>query len=412
MAGEEGRMMDKVINKPQFKDLFRSATIYLVAGLFIFSTTFSINIDSLSAANLTDLYKQQSSASTVIRQSTAAAQAKKAEADKLAQDVKKIDSDISAIQAKINETQSQIDETEKSILETENQIKQKEEELKIQIGNRNEAIKVIYENSRTNTFEVVLGSDNLSDVINHNEYIDALEQKIESTIDEINKLKKEMEQKKSDLETRREELNKLADQQTAYKQGLASQQKQKSVLLGDAKSQQKDYEKQVAEAKKLESQVQAEIAKTIAAQNSSSSGGVSARDKGTSAVGFMWPMDYKYISCYFGESSPFQASHTGIDLANTIGTPIYAASDGTVIFAGTSPLGESVGYGRYVIIGHNARYSTLYGHMMSYNISVGQEVKRGQTIGYEGNTGWSTGPHLHFEVREYGSAMNPMNYLP
>lgn len=389
----------------------RSASIILLAGLFVFVSCFQFVIPSSQAANLTDLYSKQSKLSEQIRQNTAAAKAKKEEADKLAKDVAKINADMSAIQAKMNQTQSEITETEDSIAQTQADITKKEEELKAQIGNRNEAIKVIYENSRTNTFEIIIGSDNLSEVINHNEYVDALEQKIEATIAEITRLKDDLEKKKSELEKKKEDLNNLQGQQQAYKQGLAVQQQEKKELLGDAKSQQKDYDRQVAESKKLNDQVQAEISSIIAAQNSSNRG-VVARDRGTSSVGFMWPMDYKYISAYFGESTPFQSSHSGIDLVNIMGTPVYAASDGTVIFVGHSPLGADVGYGNYIIIGHNARFSTLYGHLINFNIGVGQEITRGQVIGFEGSTGWSTGPHLHFEVREYNTPGNPMSYLP
>jgi murein DD-endopeptidase MepM/ murein hydrolase activator NlpD len=140
-----------------------------------------------------------------------------------------------------------------------------------------------------------------------------------------------------------------------------------------------------------------------------------AKDRGTSSVGFQWPTDYKYISTYFGGSTPFQpgGGHGGLDLANASGTPIYAASDGTVTAEKRMMInGSYYAYGQYIVIGHNARWSTLYGHLQSFAVSEGQEVKRGQVIGYMGSTGWSTGPHLHFEIWDYSSRVNPLSYLP
>ncbi len=101
-----------------------------------------------------------------------------------------------------------------------------------------------------------------------------------------------------------------------------------------------------------------------------------------------------------------QKMHTGIDLAASPGTPITAASDGTVIFAGWYG-----GYGRCAILAHGGNLATLYGHTSQLMITVGQQVKRGQIIAAVGSTGFSTGPHLHFEVRINGTPTNPMDFL-
>jgi murein DD-endopeptidase MepM/ murein hydrolase activator NlpD len=101
-----------------------------------------------------------------------------------------------------------------------------------------------------------------------------------------------------------------------------------------------------------------------------------------------------------------QKMHTGIDLAASSGTPITAASDGTVIFAGWYG-----GYGRCAILAHGGNFATLYGHTSQLMVTVGQQVKRGQIIAAVGSTGFSTGPHLHFEVRFNGTPTNPMDFL-
>lgn len=99
--------------------------------------------------------------------------------------------------------------------------------------------------------------------------------------------------------------------------------------------------------------------------------------------------------------------HPGIDIANDSGTPIVATADGIVTTAGWN----SGGYGNMVDIDHGNGYSTRYGHAQQVVVSAGQTVKRGQVIAYMGSTGYSTGPHLHYEIRVNGQLVNPMGYM-
>ena len=98
--------------------------------------------------------------------------------------------------------------------------------------------------------------------------------------------------------------------------------------------------------------------------------------------------------------------HSGVDLAAPYGTAIMASDTGRVIFNGWYG-----GYGKVVIVDHGMNYSTLYAHLSRTSASRGQTIIKGQTVGYEGQTGYSTGPHLHFEVRKNGRPENPLNYL-
>lgn len=98
--------------------------------------------------------------------------------------------------------------------------------------------------------------------------------------------------------------------------------------------------------------------------------------------------------------------HAGVDFANDMGDPIWAAASGTVI-----QVKNREGYGETIIVDHGDGWTTLYAHLSQYNVSLNQQVEIGQTIGFIGSTGWSTGPHLHFEVRYRGSPRNPANYV-
>ncbi len=131
---------------------------------------------------------------------------------------------------------------------------------------------------------------------------------------------------------------------------------------------------------------------------------------------FIWPEPKAVISQGFGPSKlvleppygGYPHFHTGIDLVEPFGSQVYAADDGIVALVGSS----SSGYGRYVVIAHSGGLDTLYGHLSTALVKVGQQVDQGQTIGLEGSTGNSTGPHLHFELRIKQQPIDPTPYLP
>jgi murein DD-endopeptidase MepM/ murein hydrolase activator NlpD len=123
-----------------------------------------------------------------------------------------------------------------------------------------------------------------------------------------------------------------------------------------------------------------------------------------SGYGLIWPVSGP-ITSPFGMR--WGRLHPGIDIGVPIGTPIHAAKAGTVIYASWMS-----GYGNFVIIDHGGGFSTAYGHQSRLAVSVGERVAQGQVIGYSGDTGNSTGPHLHFETRVNGVPENPLNYLP
>lgn len=123
----------------------------------------------------------------------------------------------------------------------------------------------------------------------------------------------------------------------------------------------------------------------------------------------IWPAKGWITSGFGYRTSPFtgvKRLHEGLDISNRIGTPVYAPADGTVIFAG-----DRGGYGKTLVINHGFGLTTRYGHLSAFAVKVGTKVKRGDRIGSLGNTGRSTGPHLHYEVRLNNIPQNPRRYI-
>ncbi len=126
--------------------------------------------------------------------------------------------------------------------------------------------------------------------------------------------------------------------------------------------------------------------------------------------GFIWPLYGRITSPYGWRIHPIthrREFHTGIDIGAPLGSPVFAAEPGKIIFAGVNG-----GYGNEIMIKHSNGYETLYGHLSQIDVYVGQYVEKGDFIGRVGSTGFSTGPHLHFEIRRYGRTYDPLIFLP
>jgi len=184
---------------------------------------------------------------------------------------------------------------------------------------------------------------------------------------------------------------------TTYQRLLAKQEEERRARLEAQRKRQEELRRLAEERRRREAQLrQAQAQKPQVRQVSYQEGRM------------RWPLSGFRITTYFGQRGVFQRFHTGIDLAAPHGTPIVAARSGQVRVAGWS----SVGYGFHVVLDHGGGLETLYAHMSRIAVRPGQWVEGGQVIGYVGSTGWSTGPHLHFEVRVNGVARNPLAYLP
>jgi murein DD-endopeptidase MepM/ murein hydrolase activator NlpD len=202
------------------------------------------------------------------------------------------------------------------------------------------------------------------------------------------------------VEARTAEQRAVRDQLAWSQRQLATARRDKQSALAGVREDKNDALDHVAE---LQAQSAALSARIQAAQASPVSPTYSSPSRTPSAAGFIWPV-HGVVTSGFGWR--WGRMHEGIDIAVASGTPVVAAAGGVVIVAGW--LG---GYGNLVVIDHGNGVATAYGHNTTVTVGVGQIVGQGQLIAYSGNTGNSTGPHVHFEVRVNGAAVDPFGYL-
>lgn len=309
------------------------------------------------------------------------------------------------------------------IAEKKLEVEQAEELEAEQLERYRERVRSMEENGNLDVLAVFLMTDDLSDLLTaiddvgeimesdkelEESYREAREN-TEAAQEEYEQLKIELEAKQDELREEQEELQADIDEATQLitdiENDLENRQAEYDEIMAAEEEANAEIEALVAE---LEEQRRAEEAAKNASNvnNGGSSGGTAS---GTAS--FVWPVaSYVYITSRFGyRTHPITgkySNHTGIDIASNQGTSVYAADGGTVTRA--SWYG---GYGNCIIIDHGNGYMTLYGHLSGYAISEGDTVTQGQTIGYVGSTGNSTGPHLHFEVWQNGSRIDPEQFF-
>lgn len=247
--------------------------------------------------------------------------------------------------------------------------------------------------------------------------LSAATQAVETERADLEQQKQDLQQTETDLaaeqaelETKRAEADKLITQMQVEYASLSDEflaaEADEAAVREQIKRTETDYFNALAKE-----QAAAAAAAAAANKASNSNNSSASSSGGASSGGFAFPLAYSTgVTCAYGPRvHPINGNksfHYGVDLAAGMNTEIYATKSGTVTGA---TYGEANGY--YVTINHGDGYSSIYAHMTNYVVSVGDSVKQGQLIGYVGTTGWSTGPHLHFEILYNGSNVNPMNYI-
>jgi murein DD-endopeptidase MepM/ murein hydrolase activator NlpD len=257
----------------------------------------------------------------------------------------------------------------------------------------------IYESSEPDLITVLLQAHGFDDLLARSQYLETLQHQDNDIVSRVRGLRNEMQVTVNTVRAARDEI-------AAHKHELevtkAKLEKRTTELAAARRSQQATLEAVRKRQNDLESDVN-EISEKIAEQLAQSTGALPAGPIRAGGHGLIWPVNGPVVS---GFGPRWGSFHEGIDIAVPTGTQIRAAASGSVAIAGVEG-----GYGNYTCIEHGGGLSTCYAHQERILVSVGQQVSQGQIIGITDCTGHCLGPHVHFEVRVNGQAVDPMGYL-
>lgn len=357
----------------------------------------AVNVEAATQAELEqkqkNLEKQQAdikSRLSTIRERAASAQ----------EELDTINSLIDNLESQVETLNASIEATEAEIAELEAEIELREEEIDQNYDSFKQRLRAIYmSGDLTGGLEVLLSTDSYDDLLIRMYYIEKTSEYTQEIIDAITIDKATYEDKMVSVEAKRVALDEQRVTLNAKKTELDEEKAAAEALLAEIEEDQKALEE---EQKKIDEQMvvaKAQLDALIAAETK--------KDVGSSYVGggFKWPAPgYGNITSPYGMR--WGKLHKGIDIGAPTGAKIIASNEGKIT---TSAYNSS--YGNYVIINHGGGYMTVYAHLSKRLVSVGQYVAKGQTIGLCGSTGHSTGPHLHFEIRVNGTAVNPQKYV-
>ena len=267
-------------------------------------------------------------------------------------------------------------------------------------------VRAMEENGRFTYLSILFGSSSLGELMSNLDMIGEIMEADQRSYDQYVAAREKSEQIQAEYETLLDELDVRQAELESERAELEAQIEEATQLIVDLEAQLETdraaYEEQLAKEEALESEIQNMIAELERQE---------AANSITSTGTYIWPLPgYSPGSAYGWRIHPIWGDmrfHAGEDIGAPSGTPILAADSGIA----TVIPDNGNGYGNYIMINHGGGRVTLYAHMSGFAVSNGASVTQGQTIGYVGSTGNSTGPHLHFEVRVNGATTDPKSYF-
>ena len=337
----------------------------------------------------------------------------------LTSEVAKWQSKINALQGKINTLQGRQDEIQVGLDREAKELAKIQDELRkqrrrqvvmkarLEEGRRvlGQRLFELYRADAPTLISVVLDSKGFAELLERSEFLQRIGEqdrrvitlvraaRVEATVsaNRLGTLEGRQQAVTSRIKVKRDAVASVKRELVTTRSGFDQSKERKATLLAGVKSDRRKLEG--ALSKMIETQARIEGVLV--------NGGPIRQGSGS----MVWPVNGP-ITSPFCERRSWESCHPGIDIGVSSGTPIRAADSGTVRVASMNG-----GYGNYTCVDHGGGLSTCYAHQSGFAASVGQRVSQGQVIGYSGNTGSSTGPHLHFEVRINGAAQDPMGYL-
>jgi murein DD-endopeptidase MepM/ murein hydrolase activator NlpD len=326
---------------------------------------------------------------------------------------------VAALDAQLTAVQSQIDqETAKLVLLgqqvdlAKEQLIEKQAELARHIADFGKRMRIMYKSGQVSGVELVFSAANFTDLMNRIFFFNDIVREDRRQLAELQKERAAIEAMKVDLEAKQAEQAQVVKQIKDQKAQLQAVRDQRAAREQQIAAIEAQFQQQLAEMQAQRAALQAQIGTLIRESSRARSSGK-----------WKWPLDGALTQGFGCTSYPFEPYepscpskhfHSGLDIAADYGTPVHAADGGIVhnFTMGCSWGGGLCGYGRYVIIVHAGGFTTLYGHLSSWAVGDGVQVDKDTVIGYEGSTGNSTGPHVHFEIDLAGMPVDPLAYLP
>lgn len=330
----------------------------------------------------------------------------------VADEMMALDLEVDKAEKEIEKTEGELEELVKGIEQTSKELEIAEENLEEKKELFNQRIRVMYMNGETGYLEMLLASEDVQDFLSRKEMLQSIAEYDKDLLKYMKNQRDIIDGKKKELENQKEEQEKVKSRLVEEKEELEKASREKQVLMdkleNDKEALKKQFDKLDADSRAVEQKIL-----QLQSTNTSYSGG--AVSTGTSGGGVSGRMQWPSPSCSSVNSGfgyrmhpvlGINRLHTGIDIPASYGTTVVAAESGRVIKSGWEG-----SYGKTVMIDHGGGIVTLYAHNSNLSVSVGQTVERGQPIASVGTTGMSTGAHIHFEVRQNGRHVDPMNWL-
>lgn len=320
-----------------------------------------------------------------------------------------LDRQISAKVQEIQSTESIIAQYDALIADEQAKLEDTQAKEEIQYELFCKRVRAMEEAGTVSYWSILFDSADFADLLDRATFVSEIMEADNKIMDDLAALRKSIEAQKAELETSRADQQTQRDALVAQKKELDAKEADAAALVQKIQSQESEYQSSRDALKREEEEVEAQIIKKQKEIQAKIAAGQISFDPGT---GWQWPVPGRYkITSTFGPRihpiTGLPGNHTGTDVAAPKGTAILAARGGVVTI---STYNNS--YGNYVVVQHDNGIATLYAHMSSRAVSEGQIVTQGQTLGYVGSTGSSTGNHLHLEFRVNGKRQDALNYYP